>query len=239
MRSAWMRPTQARTAAAAVQPAAAFRRLSPVAPAADATKVPQKLNATGWGPATGFLTGQLRSVQLKLREGQGATKKLQLKRGQLIEEARKGGNPEATGGWKVVAQLEGKGAATLTYVVRGAQWTQVFPLGNGPAPLGGYYGGYDTKRGRLLRFGGNIYNAQVWAATWQANGDAQEACVVSSQDSDGDGLAACADPDCAGICTPRCLPNLPCVTGPRCGDAICDGNFENYQSCPGDCPAPM
>jgi hypothetical protein len=64
-----------------------------------------------------------------------------------------------------------------------------------------------------------------------------ERCLVAAEDSDGDGLAGCADPDCWLRCNPACAPGASCI-GPRCGDGTCHGPREDYLICPADCPAP-
>ncbi len=57
-------------------------------------------------------------------------------------------------------------------------------------------------------------------------------------DSDGDGLAACADPDCWVTCAPRCPPGQSCASPPLCGNGAC-ANGETCASCPADCgPCP-
>jgi hypothetical protein len=65
-----------------------------------------------------------------------------------------------------------------------------------------------------------------------------EACIESLDDTDGDTLAGCADPDCFGKCFPLCPPGLSCdPLAPRCGDLTC-GAVEDYRICPSDCPEP-
>ena len=108
----------------------ALLRLNPTAPQGDPLKAPPKLNSGGWTQSAQFSADQLGKVQGKLREGERAQKKLQEKRAMLLEQARKLGNPQTTSGWKVVAQVAGNGPATLTltYLVRGAQWTPTWDL---------------------------------------------------------------------------------------------------------------
>ena len=108
----------------------ALLRLSPVAPQGDPFKAPPKLNSGGWAQGAQFSADQLGKVQGKLRDGERAQKKLQDKRAMLLDQARKLGNPQTTSGWKVVAQVSGNGPATLTltYLVRGAQWTPTWDL---------------------------------------------------------------------------------------------------------------
>lgn len=60
-----------------------------------------------------------------------------------------------------------------------------------------------------------------------------EACTDS--DGDGDGLVACADPDCWWRCSPVCPPGTSCATdAPRCGDASSNLLLEQCFSCPAD-----
>jgi hypothetical protein len=122
------RLNQERTAMTAVRDA--LQRLAPVAPTGDPLKAPPKLNAAGWSQGAQFSSEQLSKVQGKLREGERAQKKLVEKRAMLLDQARKLGNPQTTAGWKVVAQVSGSGPATLTltYLVRGAQWTPTWDL---------------------------------------------------------------------------------------------------------------
>jgi hypothetical protein len=85
---------------------------------------------------------------------------------------------------------------------------------------------------------------------------ADEACR-SVIDRDDDKLLGCADPDCAGYCTPLCPTGGPC-TGPVCGDTMCsplescrlcnrdcsfcpprcgDGYCDGGETCSGECPS--
>ncbi len=98
-----------------------------------------------------------------------------------------------------------------------------------------------------------------WLLIWGENERTYESCI-GPQDRDGDGLRACADPDCWWICTPLCTPTIACApTAPRCGDGakapaetcqVCPADAtacplcgdltceasETATSCPGDCP---
>ena len=105
-------------------------RLTPTVPSGDPLKAAPKLNSSGWQQGTQFTADQLGKVQVKLREGERAQKKLIERRAALLEEARKLGNPQTTSGWKVTAQVFGTGTATftLTYLVRAAQWTPTWDL---------------------------------------------------------------------------------------------------------------
>jgi cysteine-rich repeat protein len=64
-----------------------------------------------------------------------------------------------------------------------------------------------------------------------------ESCISETVDADIDGLAGCADPDCAPRCQPLCVRPPCATTGPRCGDATCSP-VEDYLICPADCPTP-
>lgn len=75
--------------------------------------------------------------------------------------------------------------------------------------------------------------ADTWVRVFESYDVPPERCVDAMEDSDGDGFFGCADPDCAGRCTPECLPGRPCSTGPRCGNGTCDP-LEDYLIC-GDC----
>lgn len=73
-----------------------------------------------------------------------------------------------------------------------------------------------------------------WRMRFDGGGD-YEACIGGA-DTDGDGAAGCADPDCWGWCAPMCPPGAPCdPTWPRCGDTVCDPARENCRNCPNDC----
>jgi cysteine-rich repeat protein len=76
-----------------------------------------------------------------------------------------------------------------------------------------------------------------WELSWQGPG-VNELC--GADDTDGDGLVGCADPDCWWVCTPSCPPGTEATcdqTGPRCGDAGCEAPRESCATCPGDCGA--
>ncbi len=122
------RLNQERSALSSVRDA--LLRLAPVAPTGDPLKAAPKLNSAGWSQGAQFSADQLGKVQGKLREGERAQKKANERRAMLLDQARKLGNPQTTSGWKVVAQVSGNGPATLTltYLVRGAQWTPTWDL---------------------------------------------------------------------------------------------------------------
>jgi cysteine-rich repeat protein len=100
---------------------------------------------------------------------------------------------------------------------------------------------YDGLRSRLLIFGGySIVNDgplnDMWEVRVSRRGAPDEVCV-SGADTDGDGLAGCADPDCWARCSPHCPPEAACAsTAARCGDGAC-GVLEGCRLCPDDCGA--
>lgn len=108
----------------------ALQRLTPTTPPAEPLKPAPKLNAAGWPQGAQFISDSLARVQVKLREGERATKKQNERRDELLEQARRLGNPETTSGWRIAAQLAGNGTATvsLTYLVSNAQWTPTWDL---------------------------------------------------------------------------------------------------------------
>lgn len=107
-----------------------LQKVSPTLPPADPLKPSPRLNPSGWTAGSQFASDQLAKVQARLRSGTEQLKKLREKRELLLEKAQKLGNPETTAGWKVVAQLAGNGAGsvTMTYQVRNAQWTPAWDL---------------------------------------------------------------------------------------------------------------
>jgi hypothetical protein len=108
----------------------ALLRLTPTSPPSGAMQAPARLNASGWGAAASFSTDQVSKVQLRLRELGVQEKRLQEARADLLEKARKLGNPQVTSGWQITAQLAGSGVATvtLTYLVSAARWTPTWDL---------------------------------------------------------------------------------------------------------------
>ena len=96
----------------------------------------------------------------------------------------------------------------------------------------------------LVVFGGGTLGccgeySGLFADMWQLSHDGvapYETC--GRDDTDGDGLVGCADPDCWTVCAPACEPPLgvdpvACEL-PRCGDTTCDP-IEDCASCPDDC----
>lgn len=108
----------------------ALQRVAPTVPTGDPLKAAPKLNSGGWAQGAQFSTEQLGKLQTRLRELSRQVKKANEQRAKVLEQARLLGNPQTTSGWKVVAQVTGSGPATLTmtYLVRGAQWTPTWDL---------------------------------------------------------------------------------------------------------------
>lgn len=111
----------------------------------------------------------------------------------------------------------------------GTNWHRVLPIlppmfGTDTATT------YDTARGEIVSFdvyGGTItfrYDSQV---------SRRDRCIET--DTDGDMLAGCDDPDCAGRCAPLCVVGQPCDSAlPHCGDGTCT-DVENHRVCAADC----
>lgn len=118
----------------------------------------------------------------------------------------------------------------------GTQWNKRRPEPT-PGPLYRPAAAYHAVRGEIVMFGGRsngtITNSMTTVA-YQPNA-ASEACTFATLDYDNDGLAGCADPDCAARCTPLCvgLPSCP-ADSPTCGDGTCDP-LEDCALCPADC----
>jgi hypothetical protein len=98
---------------------------------------------------------------------------------------------------------------------------------------------YDRARGRTVIFGG-VTGTTVLGDTWTygfASAEEPRDLCFAGIDTDGDGLAGCADPDCWGVCAPLCPPGTSCdPTQPHCGDMMCSP-IESYLTC-GDCMPP-
>ncbi|MEZ4368813.1 MAG: hypothetical protein R2939_21420 [Kofleriaceae bacterium] len=126
------------------------------------------------------------------------------------------------------------------------EW-RVVPTGVAPSDRTGVALAFDGPRRELLLLGGSpvepdpaIEPAQeIWAFAFTSPFALPEACVDASADTDGDGLAGCADPDCWPWCTPTCPPSTSCpADAPTCGDGACAIGLEDAQRCPADCAAP-
>jgi hypothetical protein len=121
----------------------------------------------------------------------------------------------------------------------GTSWTQRAPVLS-PSKRFGSASIFDSRNGQVVMFGGRQFDDldETWTYEFGTTADPGERCDNAAEDTDHDGLAGCADPDCWGRCTPLCPPGTTCdPTAPRCGDGVC-GPVEDYLICPGDCPAP-
>jgi hypothetical protein len=117
----------------------------------------------------------------------------------------------------------------------GASWDQRLPA-TSPAPRTSAAIAYDAVHGQLIIFGGSPASNDTWAYTFSSTGSPPEACKLAAADTDSDGLAGCADPDCWGRCRPFSPPGTTCsALLPRCGDAVCSP-VEDSLICPADCP---
>ncbi len=123
----------------------------------------------------------------------------------------------------------------------GEQWAQLAPT-DIFTPRSGAAGAYDARAGAVVTFGGvdgPSEDSRLWRFRLASASAPPEACLVADADTDSDGLAGCADPDCWSRCTPACAPGAPCdLAQPRCGDASCNAALEDYVMCPSDCAAP-
>jgi cysteine-rich repeat protein len=98
---------------------------------------------------------------------------------------------------------------------------------------------YDQGRQRSIFFRDDpeyfaYYFGNPWAFRYER--DRFDDLCTQAIDGDGDGLAACDDPDCWGACTPSCAPGAECGTNAgECGDGACIGDVETCRMCPEDC----
>ncbi|MFN0247744.1 MAG: kelch repeat-containing protein [Kofleriaceae bacterium] len=119
----------------------------------------------------------------------------------------------------------------------GARWR---PLFSSPLLVTQHVAFASPDGTMVMALGGNLLDdgapGDFFAHLW-SDGGTYETCA-SRLDADGDGLAACTDPDCWSVCDPLCPPGTAsCPTTPRCGDQSCS-SLENRQICPLDCGAP-
>jgi len=111
----------------------------------------------------------------------------------------------------------------------GTSW-RLSAVVQGPPAQSGITLAYDPIAGQLVLFDAN---GLTRAHRWTSPIDPADQCL--GPDSDGDGLAGCADPDCWARCTPLCPPHATCApTSPHCGDGVCSA-VENHDICPTDC----
>jgi hypothetical protein len=95
---------------------------------------------------------------------------------------------------------------------------------------------YDAARTQLAMFGGgyNGYVRQTWVHRYGSMAVPADRCVAG-EDTDGDMLEGCSDPDCWARCAPLCPPGLACdPTAAHCGDGACSVLEDRYL-CPTDC----
>ena len=120
----------------------------------------------------------------------------------------------------------------------GTRWLRVDVEALPPASYEGAFV-YERAKQRFVSYG-----PQTWVLQWTSSIH-DEVCQVGF-DGDGDGLQACADPDCDPVCSACgntiCDPSESCrgcpvdcgACGALCGDTYCDSG--EAQTCPGDCP---
>ena len=123
------------------------------------------------------------------------------------------------------------------------QWNGVnwFPIAVSltPGPRRGHTMAYDGVHQRMVVHGAEAFLGAAARETWAFTYESpllDDRCDGS--DGDGDGVVACADPDCGGRCDPVCDVTSPCddPPPPRCGDGVCDV-LEDCRLCPVDCGA--
>ncbi len=133
---------------------------------------------------------------------------------------------------------QGYNAYTDMWQLVGATWTQLFPDQLPPARAISA-AVFDSAQARTIVFGGVRIGGYI-GDTWSVGYDpvvAAEVCTGGA-DHDGDGLVACADPDCAYVCSPLCATNPASCTDASagCGDGVCS-ELETCRCCPTDCGA--
>ena len=108
---------------------AALRKISPAVPEEPLRPRP-KLNPAGWQAALTFVQDEEQSLQARMRDAGLQSADIQRERQGLAERARIIGGAGRKSGWRVSAQLEGKGTAhlTLTYLAAQARWTPEYDL---------------------------------------------------------------------------------------------------------------
>jgi cysteine-rich repeat protein len=158
------------------------------------------------------------------------------------ELGRAGGPPPGTakamaweptlGALVLVAGGEPAGVDLAAYVRRGDAW-EAAPSELAPPAADRHALAYDAWSRRLVSHGSDD---ATWAFAFINGAYPPEVCAGDELDSDGDGLAGCADPDCWARCTPTCPPDASCSDdAPRCGDGACAPGLEDAALCPADC----
>jgi cysteine-rich repeat protein len=146
---------------------------------------------------------------------------------------------------RTVTLFGGKGSngrKNDTWEWNGARWTRVATASSPPAMIQSAFG-YSFAASMAL-VGGNFNEGtrmqsptQIFELAWRAPNNPPDRCIAV-QDTDGDGLVGCDDPDCWDRCTPYCPPGAVCDQSlPHCGDNVCQP-FEDWSICPGDCALP-
>jgi hypothetical protein len=108
-----------------------------------------------------------------------------------------------------------RGGIADTWEYDGTDWTLRPTVTMPPAVLGPRPMTYDSLRGRLVLAG-----SDTWTLSFVS--EVPPELCIDGVDGDGDGLAGCADPDCAAVCA-------------HCGDHVCNELVERAV-CPLDCP---
>ena len=132
------------------------------------------------------------------------------------------------------------GGVTDTWLWDGTTWTQASPVIAIPDGITSPVIATDSTGGLVVFSGirGTILSGSVWRMRFESPTVAPERCADATADTDGDGLAGCADPDCYERCAPFCPPGVSCdLTQPYCGDGTCSP-VEDYLICPADCARP-
>jgi cysteine-rich repeat protein len=98
--------------------------------------------------------------------------------------------------------------------------------------------GFASYDGAGISVLGGRYASQADSDTWELRWTAATATVEDcrlARDTDGDGLAGCADDDCWEVCRPACVLGDSCdPAAARCGDGVCS-TAETCRSCAADC----
>jgi hypothetical protein len=132
------------------------------------------------------------------------------------------------------------GVLDQTWEWDGITWRRRLLSSTPPRRTGGL-AAYDAIHHRVVVFGGQgpmfAPLASVWSYGFGAIEVPPDRCFATV-DTDGDGLAGCADPDCWARCHPTCAPGEMCdPTEPHCGDSVCS-EVEHERMCPADCSLP-
>lgn len=137
------------------------------------------------------------------------------------------------------------GVATVneTWQLANQRWQQLTAADLGTLATGAVAAFYDEARQEAYKMVSSIVASQptltmAWRPVTQQG--TEETCFEQQRDDDGDGLAGCADPDCAWRCWPGCPFGTSCAqNAPHCGNGQCERAFgtEDDQLCPEDCPA--